>query len=52
MSSSLSISCRLMEKVEGGMRLKSNLEGLSDRGCLGQWLANVGAINSLSSSSI
>jgi hypothetical protein len=52
MSSSLSISRRLTEKVEGGMRLKSNFEGLSDRDCLGQWLVNVGAIDSSSSDSV
>jgi hypothetical protein len=46
MSSSLSISRRLTENVEEGMRLKSNLEGLSNRGCLGRWLANMGAIDS------
>jgi hypothetical protein len=34
------------------MRLKSILRGLSKRGCLGQWLANMGAIGSLSSGSI
>ncbi len=52
MSSSLSISHRLTEKEGGGMRFKSNLEGLFNRGCLGQWLANVGAIKSLPSGSI
>jgi hypothetical protein len=52
MSSSQSMSRRLTEKAGGGMRLTLILRGLSERGCLGQWLVNVGAIDSLSSGSL
>jgi hypothetical protein len=52
MSSSQSMSRSLTEKAGGGIMLKSNTGGEAVGGFFGQWLANIGVIDSLSSGSI
>jgi hypothetical protein len=49
MSLSWSMSCRLSEKAGKGIMLKLNMGGVALGGFFGQWLANRGAIDSLSS---